>query len=114
MGAWTQSTISVEWVITELIKNPRIQHKVKTELDHVIGLDHVMTELDFSKLPYLQSKALRVYSLIPLMLPHQANANVKIGGYDILKGITVHINVSALGYDPIVLKNLKEFRPHSS
>lgn len=47
----------------------------------------------------------------PLMLPHKANANVKIGGYDIPKGATVSVNVWALARDPAVWKNPLEFRP---
>ena len=108
------STISVEWAMTELIKNPRVQQKVQAELDHVIGSNRVMTESDFPNLPYLQcvaKKALRLHPPTPLMLPHRANTNVKISGYDIPKGSTVHVNVWALGRDPMVWKDPEEFRP---
>jgi coumaroylquinate(coumaroylshikimate) 3'-monooxygenase len=45
------------------------------------------------------------------MLPHRANANVKIGGYDIPKGSNVHVNVWAVARDPAMWKNPLEFRP---
>jgi coumaroylquinate(coumaroylshikimate) 3'-monooxygenase len=45
------------------------------------------------------------------MLPHRANANVKIGGYDIPKGTSVQVNVWAIARDPAVWKNPLEFRP---
>lgn len=108
------TAISVEWAMAELIKNPRVQQKVQAELDHVIGLDRVMSESDFSNLPYLQSvakEALRLHPPTPLMLPHRANANVKIGGYDIPKGSNVHVNVWAVARDPAVWKDPEEFRP---
>ncbi|KAL3829831.1 hypothetical protein ACJIZ3_018633 [Penstemon smallii] len=108
------TSISVEWAMAELIKNPRIQQKAQEELDRVIGYERVMTELDLSNLPYLLSiakEALRLHPPTPLMLPHRANANVKIGGYDIPKGSNVHVNVWAVARDPQVWKNPLEFRP---
>ncbi|XP_008246258.1 PREDICTED: cytochrome P450 98A2-like, partial [Prunus mume] len=98
--AGTDTTaISVEWAMAELIKNPRVQEKAQEELDRVIGFERVMTEDDFSNLPYLQcvaKEALRLHPPTPLMLPHRANAHVKIGGYDIPKGASVHVNVWAV------------------
>ncbi|VVA39485.1 PREDICTED: cytochrome [Prunus dulcis] len=113
--AGTDTTaISVEWAMAELIKNPRVQKKAQEELDRVIGFERVMTEDDFSNLPYLQcvaKEALRLHPPTPLMLPHRANANVKIGGYDIPKGASVHVNVWAVARDPAVWKDPHEFRP---
>nr|AFK73720.1 cytochrome P450 [Papaver somniferum] len=108
------TAISVEWAMAELIKNPRVQEKAQEELDRVVGTERVMTELDFSNLPYLMSiakEALRLHPPTPLMLPHKANANVKIGGYDIPKGSNVHVNVWAVARDPSVWKEPFEFRP---
>ena len=108
------TAISVEWAMAELIKNPRVQQKAQAELDHVIGFNRVMTESDFSNLPYLQcvaKEAMRLHPPTPLMLPHRANANVKIGGYDIPKGSNIHVNVWAVARDPTVWKNPEEFRP---
>ncbi|KAL3648205.1 hypothetical protein CASFOL_007629 [Castilleja foliolosa] len=113
--AGTDTTaISVEWAMAELIKNPRVQKKAQDELDRVIGHERVITELDFSNLPYLQcvaKEALRLHPPTPLMLPHRASANVKIGGYDIPKGSNVHVNVWAVARDPNVWNNPSEFRP---
>ncbi|KAH7843264.1 hypothetical protein Vadar_014506 [Vaccinium darrowii] len=108
------TSISVEWAMAELIKNPRVQQKAQEELDRVIGSNRVMTESDFYNLPYLQcvaKEALRLHPPTPLMLPHKANSNVKIGGYDIPKGSIVHVNVWAVGRDLTVWKNPTEFRP---
>ncbi|KAG9133887.1 hypothetical protein Leryth_004611 [Lithospermum erythrorhizon] len=108
------TAISVEWAMAELIKNPRVQQKAQEELDRVIGYERVMTESDFSNLPYLQcvaKEALRLHPPTPLMLPHRANANVKIGGYDIPKGSNVHVNVWAVARDPKMWKDPLEFRP---
>lgn len=106
--------IVAEWAMAELIKNPRVQQKAQDELDRVIGPNRVMTESDFSSLTYLQciaKEALRLHPPTPLMLPHLADANVKIGGYDIPKGSHVQVNVWAIGRDPKVWKAPLEFRP---
>ncbi|KAI4325606.1 hypothetical protein MLD38_030988 [Melastoma candidum] len=108
------TAISVEWAMAKLIKNPRVQQKAQDEIDRVVGVERVMTENDFSNLPYLQSvakEALRLHPPTPLMLPHRSNAHVKIGGYDIPKGSNVHVNVWAIARDPAVWKNPLEFRP---
>jgi 5-O-(4-coumaroyl)-D-quinate 3'-monooxygenase len=69
------TAITVEWTMAELIKNPRVQQKAQEELDRVIGFERVLTESDFSNLPYLQSVAkegLRLHPPTPLMLPHRS------------------------------------------
>ncbi|OMO53909.1 Cytochrome P450 [Corchorus capsularis] len=108
------TAIAAEWAMAELIKNPRVQQKAQEELDRVVGFERVMSETDFSSLPYLQSvtkEAFRMHPPTPLMLPHKANANVKIGGYDIPKGSNVHVNVWAVANDPAVWKDPEVFRP---
>ncbi|KAL6532157.1 hypothetical protein OROGR_014127 [Orobanche gracilis] len=108
------TAISVEWAMAELIKNLRVQRKAQEELDSVIGHERVMTELDFSNLLYLQcisKEALRLHPPTPLMLPHRANTNVKVGGYDIPKGSNLHFNVWAVARDPKVWRNGSKFRP---
>ncbi|XP_058210599.1 cytochrome P450 98A2-like [Rhododendron vialii] len=108
------TAISVEWAMAEVIKNPRVQQKVQEELDRVVGYERVMTESDFSNLPYLQcvtKEAMRLHPPTPLLLPHKAKSSVKIDGYDIPKGSHVHVNVWAVARDPEVWKNPNEFRP---
>ncbi|KAL4203303.1 hypothetical protein AMTRI_Chr01g103360 [Amborella trichopoda] len=108
------TAISVEWAMAELIRNPRVQAKAQEELDSVIGHERVMTEADFPRLPYLHcvtKEALRLHPPTPLMLPHKASANVKIGGYDIPKGSNVLVNVWAIARDPTAWKEPLEFRP---
>lgn len=108
------TTITVEWAMAELVRNPRVQQKVQEELDRVVGRDRVMTEADIPNLPYLQcvtKECYRMHPPTPLMLPHKASTNVKIGGYDVPKGASVSVNVWAIGRDPKVWKDPLEFRP---
>nr|AYK02687.1 coumarate 3-hydroxylase [Catalpa fargesii] len=108
------TTITVEWAMAEMARNPRVQQKAQEELDRVVGTNRIMTEADIPNLPYLQrvtKECFRMHPPTPLMLPHKANTNVKIGGYDIPKGATVSVNAWALARDPAVWKNPLEFRP---
>ncbi|CAA0812868.1 Cytochrome P450 98A3 [Striga hermonthica] len=108
------TTITVEWALAEMVRNPRVQQKLQDELDRVVGRDRVMTEADIPNLPYLQhvtKECFRLHPPTPLMLPHKANTNVKIGGFDIPKGATVSVNAWAIARDPAVWKDPLEFRP---
>ncbi|GFZ07746.1 cytochrome P450, family 98, subfamily A, polypeptide 3 [Actinidia rufa] len=108
------SLISVEWAIAELIRNPDVQLKAHEELDRVIGSDRAMNELDLPNLPYLQciaKEALRLHPPTPLLLPHKANADVKIGRYDIPRGSIVLVNVWAICRDPAIWPDPLAFRP---
>ncbi|XP_072975564.1 p-coumarate 3-hydroxylase [Typha angustifolia] len=108
------TVITVEWAMSELVRNPWVQEKVQEELDRVVGQDRVMNETDFSNLPYLQcvvKESLRLHPPTPLMLPHKASSNVKIGGYDVPKGSNIMVNVWAIARDPKLWKNPLEFRP---
>ncbi|KAK4481783.1 hypothetical protein RD792_012694 [Penstemon davidsonii] len=108
------TTITVEWALAEMVRNPRVQEKIQDELDRVIGTDRVMTEADIPNLPYLQcvvKECFRMHPPTPLMLPHKGNTNVKIGGYDIPKGATVSVNAWAIARDPKLWKDPLAFRP---
>lgn len=108
------TAISVEWAMAEVIKNKSIQKRVQEELNHVTGLDHLITESDVSKLRYLQcvvKEVLRLHPPTPLMLPHKAIKDVKIGGYDFPEGSSVHINVWAIARSPENWTNPLEFQP---
>ncbi|KAH7446514.1 hypothetical protein KP509_01G060100 [Ceratopteris richardii] len=108
------TAISVEWAMAELVRNPNVQQKAQEELDRVIGMEDVVKEVDFAKLPYLQcivKESLRLHPPTPLMLPHKATEDVKIGGYDVPKGTVVHVNVWAIARDPVIWKDPLTFRP---
>ncbi|KAK1423398.1 hypothetical protein QVD17_18700 [Tagetes erecta] len=47
------SSSTVEWAMTEVLRNPRILTKAKGELEQVIGKGKIVKEDDISRLPYL-------------------------------------------------------------
>ncbi|KAL2895695.1 Cytochrome P450 98A2 [Bienertia sinuspersici] len=106
--------IVVEWAMAELVRNPRILQKAQYELDNMIGHGRTILEEDFPNLLYLQAivkEALRLHPPTPLLLPHRAQAHVKIEGYDVPKETIVLVNVWAMGRDPDVWPNPLEFCP---
>ncbi|KAL9240061.1 hypothetical protein vseg_014322 [Gypsophila vaccaria] len=106
--------ITVEWAIAELLRHPQALQRAQQEVDQVIGQERIMNEDDLVNLPYLQAlikETLRMHPPTPLMLPHCANSNIKIGGYDVPKDTIVHVNVWAIGRDPDIWTSPHEFRP---
>ncbi|KHN48735.1 Flavonoid 3'-monooxygenase [Glycine soja] len=108
------SSSTVEWAITELIKNPRIMIQVQQELNVVVGQDRLVTELDLPHLPYLQAvvkETLRLHPPTPLSLPRFAENSCEIFNYHIPKGATLLVNVWAIGRDPKEWIDPLEFKP---
>nr|AAG49315.1 flavonoid 3'-hydroxylase [Pelargonium x hortorum] len=113
--AGTDTTSStVEWAIAELIRQPEILIRAQKEIDSVVGRDRLVTELDLSKLPYLQAivkETFRLHSSTPLSLPRIATQSCEINGYHIPKGATLLVNVWAIARDPDVWADPLSFRP---
>ncbi|KAF8403508.1 hypothetical protein HHK36_011612 [Tetracentron sinense] len=49
------STITLEWVMVELLGNPNALDKVQAELRHIVGLDRKPEEKDMKSLSYLEA-----------------------------------------------------------
>ncbi|KEH43874.1 putative geraniol 8-hydroxylase [Medicago truncatula] len=113
--AGTDTTAStLEWAMTELIRNPEAMLKAKKELGKMIGCSVPLEESDISKLPYLQAiikETLRLHPPVPLLLPRKAERNVDIGGYTIPKDAQVMVNVWTIGRDPTIWLNPTLFSP---
>ncbi|KAH7667471.1 Trans-cinnamate 4-monooxygenase protein [Dioscorea alata] len=105
---------SIEWGIAELVNHPDIQHKLRNELDTVLGPDLPITEPDIQNLPYLQAvikETLRLRMAIPLLVPHMNLHEAKLGGYDIPAESKILVNAWWLANNPELWKNPEEFRP---
>nr|QLI42751.1 cytochrome P450 CYP736A12-like protein [Nigella sativa] len=113
-GMNTSST-ATEWVITELVKNPRVMKLVQAELVNTVGLERMVEETDLIKLDYLNmviKETLRVHSVAPLLAPHESTEDVMVDGYFIPKKTRVIVNAWAIGRDPEVWSdNAEEFYP---
>ncbi|KAM0055350.1 putative geraniol 8-hydroxylase [Helianthus debilis subsp. tardiflorus] len=108
------TSISVEWAMAELLRNPHIMTKAKEELEKVIGKGTIVKEDDVSRLPYLScivKEVLRLHPPAPLLLPRKVIKEVQLSGYTIPAGTQVFVNAWAIGRDPTVWQDSLEFKP---
>ncbi|WJX15547.1 hypothetical protein P8452_05679 [Trifolium repens] len=99
------TTSTLEWVMAELLHNPRTLKKVQMELRNKIGADRKFEENDIENLPYLKAvikETLRLHPPLPFLVPHMALDSCKIGDYYIPKETQILVNVWAIGRDPKV------------
>ncbi|KAK9663979.1 hypothetical protein RND81_14G010900 [Saponaria officinalis] len=113
--AGTESTAStVEWAMTELLANPSLMSKVKSELDQVIGPKRKLNESDIEHLPYLQAvikETFRLHPPAPFLVPRKSVQDVTIMDYDICCGTQVFVNAWAIGRDPESWEDPLTFKP---
>ncbi|RWR84637.1 cytochrome P450 [Cinnamomum micranthum f. kanehirae] len=113
--AGTDTTSStVEWGMTEILKNSAIHTKLTTELDRVVGRHRLVEESDIPNLPYLQStvkELFRVHPAVPLLIPRRNDQDCHISGFHIPKHTILLVNVWGMGRDPNIWADPMEFRP---
>nr|QPZ56414.1 flavonoid 3'-hydroxylase 1 [Curcuma alismatifolia] len=118
IGGTDSSSLTIEWAISELVRNPEKQRKAAEELEQVVGRGRWVEEDDIPRLPYLVAvvkETMRLHPAVPLLVPRQARehavAGKDCGGYDVPSGTQVLLNVWAMGRDPAVWEAPEEFRP---
>ncbi|KAK9165653.1 hypothetical protein Scep_000844 [Stephania cephalantha] len=114
IAARDTTSITLLWVITMLLNNPKVLKKVKEELDNQIGKDRHADEEDIKHLPYLQAvvkETLRLYPPSPLSLPHEASNDCIVGGFHVPKGATLITNIWKIQRDPSIWPDPLEFKP---
>ncbi|KAK9055582.1 hypothetical protein SSX86_026666 [Deinandra increscens subsp. villosa] len=112
-GTDTAST-TVEWAMSELIKQPHLIKKAAEELDRVIGKERWVEEGDFPNLSFIDSilkETMRLHPVAVLLAPHLALKDCTVAGYDIAKGTTVFINTWSIGRDSDIWDDPHNFRP---
>ncbi|XWS70092.1 hypothetical protein CRYUN_Cryun03dG0019500 [Craigia yunnanensis] len=113
-GGTDTSATTVEWAISELIKQPQLIRKATEELDRVIGKERWVEEKDIPQLPYIDAimkETMRKHPVAVMLAPHLALEDCNVAGYDIRKGTRVFINTWSMGRDPLVWEEPEEFRP---
>ena len=112
-GIDTSST-TVEWAMSELLKHPRVMKKLQDELESVVGMKRKVEETDMEKLPYLDlvvKETLRLYPVVPLLVPRECREDVTIDGYFIKKNSRVIVNAWAIMRDPDAWIEAEKFWP---
>ncbi|GMJ04917.1 cytochrome P450, family 71, subfamily B, polypeptide 34 [Hibiscus trionum] len=81
------SATTAEWVMAELMKNPRVMKRVQEEVRRVANDKGRVEEDDISKMEYLKciiKETLRLHPAGPLLVPRETSARIKLQGYDIM------------------------------
>ncbi|XP_027079521.1 cytochrome P450 71AU50 [Coffea arabica] len=113
-AAMDTTATTVEWILAELLKNPRVMKKVQQELDEKVGLHRMVEESELENLTYLDmvvKEALRLHPVVPLLLPHAALEDCIVDGFHIPKDSRVTINVWTIGRDPNAWSDPEKFTP---
>ncbi|CAN6298656.1 unnamed protein product [Urochloa humidicola] len=113
-GTETTSSI-VEWVMSELVRNPEVMAKVQAEVrkvfnkkntcDHEFLLDH----LHYMRM--VIKETMRLYPPLLLLLPRLCMKTCEVGGFKVAKGTRVIINSWALARSPKYWEDAEVFRP---
>ncbi|KAL5549039.1 hypothetical protein UlMin_004270 [Ulmus minor] len=108
------SSITIEWTMTELIKNPKYMKKVQEELTREIKQDQLVKESDLPKLTYLEAcvkESLRLHPPAPIPIPRRASETCQVMNYTIPKNTQVLVNIWEIGRDPNYWEDPLEFKP---
>lgn len=113
VGTFQSIIMTIEWAMTELLRNPSMLSKVKDEVRSVLEDRKIMQDEDISRLPYLEAvieEVLRYHPAV-LFIPRAADHDREINGYFIPKGTHVTINTWAISRDPTIWRNPESFDP---
>lgn len=114
-AAGTETTaITVEWAMSEMLKNPRVMEKAQAEVRHVFAKKGIVDEARLEELKYLNmviKETLRLHPGAPVMAPRESQERCEINGYEIPAKSRVLVNTWALGRDPNSWTEAEKFFP---
>ncbi|KAL3694283.1 hypothetical protein R1sor_007934 [Riccia sorocarpa] len=108
------SADTVEWALSQLIRNPRVLQKLQEELDSKVGRERLVEESDVPNLPYLQAvvkETFRLHTVAPLLAPHESADACTIGGYEIPAKTRLFVNLYVIHRDPERWEKPLDFYP---
>ncbi|KAH0703206.1 hypothetical protein KY285_017484 [Solanum tuberosum] len=105
---------TLEWIMIELLRNPRAMEKLQNEVRELVQGKAEVTEDDLGNMQYLKAvikESLRLNPPFPLLVPRESMEDVKLLDYDIPAKTQVLINAWAIGRDPLSWDDPEEYRP---
>ncbi|KAH6814707.1 hypothetical protein C2S51_023725 [Perilla frutescens var. frutescens] len=101
-GGTETSSSTLEWVMTELLRNPQVMAKAQAEVRQVLINKNSIEEEDIKKLHYLKLVIMETHRLHPQgsLLPRACREQRQIRGYTIPKKARVLVNIWEIQRDP--------------
>ena len=113
-GGMDTSSTSIEWAMSEVLRNPPVLKKLHDELERVVGMGRMVRESDLPCLIYLQAvvkETLRLHPPGPFAI-HLCVEDCTVLGYQIPRNTRVLINLWAIGRNPKSWgKDSQSFKP---
>eukprot|EP00271_Cylindrocystis_brebissonii_P015956 TRINITY_DN39052_c0_g1_i1.p1 TRINITY_DN39052_c0_g1~~TRINITY_DN39052_c0_g1_i1.p1 ORF type:complete len:239 (+),score=16.46 TRINITY_DN39052_c0_g1_i1:43-717(+) len=119
-------SVTVEWTLVEILRNPEVMRKLRAELDQALGppkrdleeaAAYVDAENKLTQLPYLNAviqETMRFHPPTPLLVPHAtSDSAVALGpeGFLVPPHTTIVMNTWVLSQDPTIWFEPMVFRP---
>lgn len=114
VGGMDTSSTTIEWTMSELLRNPPVMKKLQDELERVVGKERRVTESDLPSLLYLQAvvtETLRLHPAAPFGI-HLSVEDCIVLGYHIPRNTRVLLNLWAIGRNTKTWgEDVESFRP---
>ncbi|GLJ54701.1 hypothetical protein SUGI_1175030 [Cryptomeria japonica] len=113
-AATDTSGSTLEWAMSELLRDSSSMMRVQNEIDCIVGSNRMVEESDLPHLNYLQAivkETLRLHPPVPLLIPHLSMEQSTIAGYQIPENTQVLVNAWAIARDAIAWEEANEFKP---
>ncbi|KAK9056067.1 hypothetical protein SSX86_027154 [Deinandra increscens subsp. villosa] len=108
----SSSSMTTEWVMTEMMRNPEIRKKAQAEVRAVVKGNRV-TEADLQNLEYTKlviKETLRLHG-VPILVPRECREDCTVGGYHIPAKTMLLVNAFACATDPDSWEDPESFKP---
>ncbi|XP_027170794.1 premnaspirodiene oxygenase-like [Coffea eugenioides] len=113
-GGTETSSSTVEWAMSEMIRNPMVMAKAQEEIRQAFKVKPKIDEIDVQELRYLKfviKETLRLHPPAPLLIPRECREQCEVNGYTIPIKTKVVVNCWALGRDPEYWSDPESFEP---
>ncbi|KAK1370159.1 hypothetical protein POM88_036251 [Heracleum sosnowskyi] len=97
------SQIAITWIMSELLRHPRVMKKLQKEVQNVVGDCEFVEESHILKLDYLDmivKESMRLHPVATLLPPHESMKDIVVNGYHIKKKSRIIANNWGIGRDP--------------
>ncbi|XP_019196628.1 PREDICTED: cytochrome P450 83B1-like [Ipomoea nil] len=113
VGGSDTSAAVIVWVMTALMKEPRVKNIVQSEIRDRVGKKGRIDEEDIQELPYFKAvvkETMRLYPPVPLV-ERETLSKCTFEGYEIKPKMLIFVNSWAIARDPACWENPHEFYP---